>query len=218
MVHRLVRRGLLRVIAGKKSQRTRKRHAPRLPWRILAASDQSVTRCTPQQPAAGVSIYRLRSQDSGGELRVSDVAAAGANGCAVTDANAYRVEVPVIRVGCVITEGVLAAKFVRDRIQNLLDLGAPADETFGEKKRTAAAVIGEGVQHIHVYFVVLFRGSFFAGEQSGQRQSPWTPIGLFVCISQRRDADRVNQDIGTTYTLQYFFEPCNARGVFAIRN
>src|SRR5437868_9617750 len=135
MVHRLVRRGLLRVIAGKKSQRTRKRHAPRLPWRILATSDQSVTRCTPQQPAAGVSIHRLwlqgNSRDAPGilkyripgaslELRMSDVSAAGANGCAVTDANAYRVKVPVIRVGCVITEGVLAAKFVRDRIQNLL--------------------------------------------------------------------------------------------------
>src|SRR5438034_4283019 len=49
--------------------------------------------------------FRIVSSNSGTdvpELRVSDVAAAGANGCAVTDANASRVEVPVIRVGVVI--------------------------------------------------------------------------------------------------------------------
>src|SRR5437868_2819759 len=32
---------------------------PRRPWRFLASSNQSLTRCAPQQPAAGISIHGL---------------------------------------------------------------------------------------------------------------------------------------------------------------
>src|SRR5437762_2377210 len=124
MVPGLVCGRLLRVIAREKSHRTRKRHAPGVARRIVAASNQSVARRSSQQPAASVSIHGLWVQGNLGTdtellkpkqfgvcpritLRVRDIAAAGADGCAGADANAYGMIVTVVGAWCVISESVL---------------------------------------------------------------------------------------------------------------
>src|SRR2546422_8905853 len=175
MVHGLVLRRLLRRLPGEESDRPGNRHAPRQPRRLLAAPNQSLTRCPAQQPATRICVYRLRltGNSGGANLRGSrQVSMPGTDRVTCSRSNSNCMIATVIRPRGIVAERVLASEFFRDRIEDFLDLTAPPDQAFGQQECAAATVFRKSPQNTHVDFIAFSLDARFPGDQSGQRPTP----------------------------------------------
>src|SRR5262245_3392781 len=146
MVCRLVLRELLHVVSGGKPYGSRDWNPARVAGRVLATSNQSIPCSSSKQLAAVVCIHGLRNTRRLQRLVClsSQITATCANNVAEAGANAKGMVAAVIWACGVEAKCVLAAEFVGNRVEYLLDLSAAINQTLGQQKRSPAAVFREG--------------------------------------------------------------------------
>ena len=74
----------------------------------------------------------------------------GMDGMAGSRTHLNGMKAAVIRLRRIVAKSVLAAKFVSDPVQNLLDFRAASRQTVGKQECAAAAVLSEGMEHLHI--------------------------------------------------------------------